>query len=93
MRRAGRTDRLAFGAAGFTFGLMAAFIWGPSVPAIAAALLAGPAMAAAAPVGRWMWSALETPSRHAVYTLVLTLGLVMPFAGGMVDLYLRTHTA
>jgi hypothetical protein len=49
-------------------------------------------MVAASGAGRWIASAVEHPSRQAVVTLVLSLGLVMPLVVGMVDLYLRTHT-
>jgi hypothetical protein len=84
------------GAAGFAFGLVAAFFSlaiskGASLPlfgAFAAMLTFG--------IGAWLadrvWMVVSDPQRGRVLTLVVVAGICAPAVTGALDLYLRART-
>jgi hypothetical protein len=92
-RRAGAGDRLAWAAAGLSFGLLLAAFWvAPRSAGLPLALLAAPLAVAGAAIGRWTYGMLERPARAATWALIAAVGLVWPFLTGLVDLYLRRVT-
>lgn len=81
---------LAWAAAGLVFGLQAAAAWGQGP---AAGLFAALLMPLGAALGERLWRVVEQPTRRRVLSLAAVESLALPLGLGLVDLYLRGHTA
>jgi hypothetical protein len=84
------------GAAGFAFGLAAAFISlaisrGTELP-LFGALLAMPTFAIGAWLADEVWTVVADPQRRRVLALVVIAGVCVPAVTGAIDLYVRART-
>ncbi|HYM16586.1 MAG TPA: hypothetical protein VEZ14_13600 [Dehalococcoidia bacterium] len=84
-----RSDTTSWLLAGLAFSALVASWWGPG-PALA--LLAAPAMPLGAYAGARLYRAIEHPSAASVRVMAAT-AVAVPALLGLLDLYLRWHTA
>jgi hypothetical protein len=78
----------AWGAAGLLFGVVVSAVWKqPGTLALAGAVV----MPAGAGLGIWIGARLAVPDRR-VFGIVVALGIAVPAALGVLDLWLRSHT-
>jgi hypothetical protein len=88
-RSLGAGERVAWLVAGVIFGL-ASLVWDPYlvlIPVAAIAVLAG------AEAGRRAWDVVHQPSGRSIAALAVLFGIAVPAFTGVIDLYLRFHTA
>ncbi len=85
-------ERWAWLGAGLVYGFFVVAIWGPYRPfGLLLILLAAPLALAGASLGSWIFGVLDRPAYGRVWALLL-VGVCVPLAPGMVDLYLRLNT-
>jgi hypothetical protein len=87
--RAGLREPLAWALAGLACAACTVLIWGAEPLLILTGLVATPAGAL---LGKRLYRALARPDRRDVAVL-LALAVAVPFLLGLLDLWLRTHTA
>jgi len=89
-------DRIGYGLAGLAIGLLAFATWGSKgpMPGVALALVfVAPLVAiAGSQVGKSILAVVKEPRELPVKVMVPILGIGMPLATGLIDLYLRTVT-
>ncbi len=83
-------DGWSWAAAGLGFGLIEAAVWThrPAVALASAALLAAGALA-----GDWLAETVQRPDGPRLVRLFAVLAVAWPVTTGIIDLWLRTHTA
>jgi hypothetical protein len=85
-------ERWAWLPAGLVYGFFVVAIWGPYRPVGGLLiLLAAPVVLVGASLGDWIFGVLERPGYGRLWALLL-IGVAVPFATGIVDLYLRLNT-
>jgi hypothetical protein len=82
-------ERRAWIAAGVVYGACTVWFWG-SFPLLA--LLGGPGMLAGALAAQWAYRVVDAPTERVVIRLV-AVSVAAPALLGVVDLFLRSHTA